>query len=51
MAHRQHKKPKLDATKVKQSDLADISLPVPEASDMDITTHSNTPDPDSLSGE
>jgi len=53
MAHRQHKKPKLEPTKVMQSGLADTVLSVREASDpdMDLTTYGKSPDPDLSSCE
>jgi len=43
MAHRQHKKPKIEAAEVKQRDLADTSLSALETLDMDLTTYSNPP--------
>jgi hypothetical protein len=53
MAHRQHKKPKLDAAKESESGLADTNVSVLETSDMDLITDNNPPNPDpaSLGGE
>ena len=49
MAHRQHKKPKLEAAKAKQNNLVDMSLPAAETLDMDVVT--KRPGFGSLNGE
>jgi hypothetical protein len=51
MAHRQHKKPKLEVAKIKQNDPTDTSFFILEASDVDLITDSKPLDPTLPGGE